>query len=152
MIPPKDSKERKLKFVPLLPEDIELPNSIPRGFPEMPFFRHTKSSRGVPENKRFATDYFYRWRKMACENLSIKGVDLHGGTRHSTVTALSEHFSRGEIKEHGTGHDTSKAFERYMQAESKKSLKIYRVAANKNKKPEQHSDNVIRVNFNKDGK
>lgn len=76
-------------------------------------------------------------------NLGIKGVDLYGGTRHSTVTFLAQHFSRDEIKEHGTGHETSKAFDRYMQAEASKSLNIYRKAS------EQHSDNVINFDFSK---
>ncbi|MEW6291007.1 MAG: hypothetical protein AB1545_14265 [Thermodesulfobacteriota bacterium] len=147
VVPPKVAKERKSKIIPLLDEDIDFLNSMPRGFPDMPFFRHTKHTRGVRENRQFGRTYLYEWWKQACGNLGIEGVDLYGGTRHSTVTALSRYFSRDEIKEHATGHDTSKAFERYMQAEASKSLKMYQIAATQSNKPEQHPNNVIQVNF-----
>lgn len=147
IVPPKVAKERKSKIIPLLEEDIDFLNKIPRGFPEMPFFRHTKKTRGVPENRQFGRHYIYEWWKQACRNLGIEGVDLYGGTRHSTVTALSRHFSRDEIKEHATGHETSKAFERYMQAEASKSLKMYQIAATHSNSSEQHPNNIIHVNF-----
>ncbi len=51
------------------------------------------------------------------------------GTRHSRVTALSKDFTKDEIKEFGTGHDTSRALERYFQAEANQSQSIYEVAA-----------------------
>jgi hypothetical protein len=45
----------------------------------------------------------------------IKGVDLYGGTRHSTATALGEFLTPEQIKRGGTGSATNKAFERYFQ-------------------------------------
>ena len=56
------------------------------------------------------------------------GVDLYGGTRHSTVTALGEYFTRDELRESGTFH-ASEAFERYFQVKRDMSIKIYRQAA-----------------------
>lgn len=73
--------------------------------------------------------------------MGIKGIDLYGGTRHSSVTALSQKFSAEEIKDHGTGHDTSKAFERYFQAETKISQVIYE-AADAPPKQEKHFEKV----------
>jgi hypothetical protein len=41
-------------------------------------------------------------------------VDLYGGTRHSSATALRSHFSPEQIKS-ATMHATNVAFERYFQ-------------------------------------
>lgn len=143
VIPPEDAKEGKPKIIPLLPEDVALLQEIPRGFPDMPFFRHGKVKGHRPDSP-YHQGYLYKVWKRACKELGVENVDLYGGTRHSTVTALAEYFSRAEIKEHGTGH-TSKAFERYMLAESSVSLEIYAKAA---EKKEVHS-NVITVDFGK---
>ena len=43
------------------------------------------------------------WRR-ACNNLGIKGVDLYGGIRHSTTTALSAVFGRQRLQDDGTYH------------------------------------------------
>lgn len=141
IIPPAAAKERKPKFVPLLPEDIAHIESCQRGFPDTAFFRHERVKGRAPGSP-YHPGYLYKWWKTACANLGIEGVDLYGGTRHSTVTALSREFSRDDIKEFGTGHDTSKAFERYFQAEAKVSLDIYR-AASQRPAAEQHPNNII---------
>lgn len=140
ILPPATTKERKPKFIPLLPEDVALVESCQKGFPDQPFFRHD-SVKGHKPGTPYHPNYLYKWWKRACGNLGIEGVDMYGGTRHSTVTALSSHFSRDEIKDFGTGHDTSKAFERYFQAEAKVSLDIYRQAAQRG--AEQHPNNII---------
>ena len=148
VIPPEETKERKApKFIPLLDEDIEFINNLPKGFPEQHFFRHEKNTRGVAAGKKFGKSYLYDWWMKACKNLGIEGVDLYGGTKHSTVTALAEHFSEKEIMQHGTGHDTSKAFRRYMQADSHQSRMIYQKAAGKEPAPPLH--HIIHVDFKK---
>ena len=121
------TKEGKDKQVPMLPEDKELIRSLPKGFPKMPFFRHPKGIRGRKLDEPFSHKYFYRWWKKACENLGVEGVDLYGGTRHSTATALRKHLSPEEIKT-GTMHSTNKAFERYLQIQNEDALNVYRVA------------------------
>ena len=55
------------------------------------------------------------------EKLGVK-VDLYGGTRHSTVTAMGEYFSKEDLK--SASGNTSKAFERYFQAERSKAKKL----------------------------
>ncbi|MGD8387353.1 MAG: hypothetical protein PVG49_09425, partial [Desulfobacteraceae bacterium] len=100
----------------LLEEDVALVRSMPRGLPKAYFFRH-EHRRGLPTVKlgRFGKDYLYTWWKRACKGLGIKDVDLYGGTRHSTVTALGERFTPEEIMGDGSGHTTNKAFARYFQ-------------------------------------
>ncbi len=81
-------KEKKSKAVPILPEDVELLKSFAPSFPAMPFFRHIAGISGVAENEAFGEKYLYKWWIKACDNLGIKGVDLYGGTRHSSARAL----------------------------------------------------------------
>jgi hypothetical protein len=57
--------------------------------------------------------YLHKWWKKACSNLGIEDLDLYGGTRHSSVTALRENFSQEEIRRSGTLHSTNKALDRY---------------------------------------
>jgi hypothetical protein len=52
-------------------------------------------------------------------------VDLCGGTRHSTSTALSEHFTEQEIMSAGTMHKTNKAARRYIQERKNQSIMVY---------------------------
>jgi len=101
---------------------------MPRGLPELYFFRHVKGISGVEAGQKFGDRYLYKWWKKACENLKIDGVDMYGGTRHSTVTDLRNFFSPEEIRSSGTLHSTNKAFERYLQIRREDSLKIYQDA------------------------
>ena len=119
------NKENKPKVVPLLDEDVKLIRSFPPALPHLYFFRHGKR-KGVHVSKRFrfGKDYLWKWWRMACNNLSIKGVDLYGGTRHSSVKALRERFTPEQIKR-ATMHHTNKAFERYYQVELEDSRKVY---------------------------
>lgn len=109
-------KEKRAKTVPLLDEDIELLKSMPRGLPNLYFFRHVTGRSGVRAGQQFGNKYLYKWWKKACSNLGIHEVDLYGGTRHSSARALREFNSPEEIKR-ATMHTTNKAFERYFQIE-----------------------------------
>jgi len=115
-------KEKKYKSVPIIPEDIEILKTFPRSFPDMPFFRDEKTGR------IFGINRFYKYWKKACAKLNITGVDLYGGTRHSSARALRKHFSPEEIKR-ATMHTTNAAFERYFQIESDDVRNIYRHSA-----------------------
>jgi integrase len=111
-IPATDSKT-DYKAIPLIPEDVETIKSIETTFPNMPFFRHIGGIQGVKENEPFGIKYFYKWWIKACRNLGVDGVDLYGGTRHSSVRALREFHSPEEIKRAAMS-GTNKAFDRYM--------------------------------------
>lgn len=81
-------KEKKAKTVPLLEADIELIKSLPRGFPNLYFFRHLKGRSGIKAGERFGEKYLYKWWKRACSNLNIKDVDLYGGTRYRLCKSI----------------------------------------------------------------
>ena len=117
-------KEKTPKLIAMLEEDIELYNSM-RGMPDLFFFRHRKGNGAIGPGGQFGKDYLYKWWKKSCANLGIENVDLYGGTRHSTATALGEHFSESEIMQAGSMHKTNKAARRYIQAQKNKSHAIY---------------------------
>lgn len=119
------NKEKKPKIVPLLDEDVALIKSFPTALPHLYFFRHQKR-KGVHADKkeRFGKDYLYTWWKRACKNLGIEGIDLYGGTRHSSAIALREYHSPEQIKR-ATFHATNKAFERYFQIQLEDLRSVY---------------------------
>jgi integrase len=118
-------KEKRPKKVFLLDEDIELIKGLPRGLPGLYFFRHVKGVSGVQAGRQFGEKYLYKWWKKACGNLGIEGVDLYGGTRHSTVRALRKYRTPEQIKL-ASMHSTNKAFERYFQIKPDDLRNIYR--------------------------
>jgi len=118
-------KEKKFKSVPILDKDVAIIRQIGLSFPAMPFFRHNGGIKGTSPNEPFGIKYFYKWWKQACLNLGIKGVDLYGGTRHSTVTDLGKKYSPETIKQKGTGHKTNKAFDRYLYIQDDEARELY---------------------------
>jgi len=58
----------------------------------------------------------------------VEGVDLYGGTRHSSAVALREFFSPEQIRQ-GTMHQTNKAFERYFRIGADDVRNIYSQAS-----------------------
>jgi len=121
-------KEKKSKLIPLIHEDWDLLRTMPRGFPKHRFFRHAAGISGVKAGKPFGEKYFYKWWVKACGNLGIEGVDLYGGTRHSTVTRIGDTDSPETARE-ASGHSTSKAFDRYRQLRTERLREIYEEAA-----------------------
>ena len=121
----RDPKEKGSKTVPLLPEDIETIKSFPKALPHLFFFRHGRY-KGVSDKTRhqFGKDYFYYWWKKACRNLGIEGVDLYGGTRHSTARAMRLIHTPEQIKR-ATMHKTNKAFDRYFQIQLEDVRELY---------------------------
>ncbi len=61
-------------------------------------------------------------------------IDLYGGTRHSSTTALRDNFTPGDIRRAGTLHTTNKAFDRYLQFNKNDALEIYKKANSINSK------------------
>jgi len=120
-------KEKKPKIVPMTEEDLKLVRSLPASFPEIPFFRHLQTRSDVRGGEPFGPRYLYKWWMKACENLGIEGVDLYGGTRHSTANYLGEFFTPEEIKA-ATAHTTNKAFERYYRIKPEQVCSLYEKA------------------------
>lgn len=124
-------KEKKPKIVPLIDEDIEILKTIPQGLPDLFFFRHVSGIKGVKAGRQFGTRYFYKWWVKACQNLGVAGVDLYGGTRHSSTIALREFATPEQIKQ-GTMHTTNKAFERYYRIEKTDLKNLYSLTSGSN--------------------
>lgn len=107
-------KEKRAKTIPLAGDDIEIVRAIPVTFDrETPFFRHQATLGKAVAGHAFSTQYLYKAWKRACKRLGIEGVDLYGGTRHSTAHGLREVLSPEQIQAQ-TMHSTSKAFRRYF--------------------------------------
>jgi len=117
-------KEKKPKIVPLIDEDIAILKTIPEGLPDLFFFRHVTGISGVKAGRQFGPRYLYKWWKKACDNLGVAGVDLYGGTRHSSTIALREFATPEQIRQ-GTMHSTNKAFERYYRIEKSDLKNLY---------------------------
>ena len=123
------SKTGDTKPVPMLDEDVVVFKQLNPGFPRSIFFRHDIGKGGVKKGQRYGQKFFYKWWKRACNNLGVEGVDLYGGTRHSSAIALRQHFTPEQIKQ-GTMHQTNKAFERYFRIEADDVRNIYQAATN----------------------
>ena len=52
--------------------------------------------------------------------MGIEGLDLYGGTRHTTTTEIAKLEGKAAAKKH-SGHRTNKAFDRYCQMDEKES-------------------------------
>jgi hypothetical protein len=65
---------------------------------------------------------------MACSELGITGLDLYGGTRHTTATALAKEVGEEGAKK-ATGLDTNKAFEKYCQFQDDNTFEMVKVGA-----------------------
>jgi len=117
----------------LFDEDLDLLRSLPTRFPNSPVFRHEGGVQSTKPGQRFGKRYFYKNWKAACSSLGIEGVDLYGGTKHSTATAIANNSSPEQAMR-VTGHTTNKAFKRYIANERNKQLDILSLREN-NVKP-----------------
>jgi len=115
------------RIVYFLSEDLELASRFGPAFPDLHFFRHIKGNGAVRPGQGFGKDYLYKWWKKGTALLGIEGVDLYGGTRHSTVRHLAQQYTPEQIKR--GGWRTNKAFDRYLgPAEQDQKREMYRVA------------------------
>lgn len=138
ILPPQSSKIGEPVMVFLWEDDVAEIEKLPRGLPSLQFFRHPPGSRresGKPYGQKYL---YYVWRR-ACKNLGLMQsptvpiCDLYGGTRHSTMTALSEHMSPEEIQQ-ASGHRTNAALMRYLQGQSRYAQKAGNLIAEMQKK------------------
>ena len=136
-------KKNQSKVIRLLPEHAERWEFFRRKYsalPGMPFFRH-HNLHGVKENTPFGEAVFYKWWKRACQNLGIEGLDLYGGTRHTTTTAIAKMVDERSAKK-ASGHMTNKAFERYCQAADETAFQMAKIVRSRSHKTDQHVTNI----------
>jgi integrase len=118
-----DPKGGEPVLVFLHDDDVKEIEKLPRGLPGLPFFRHVGGIQSVRAGQKFGERYLYKWWKRACAKIGVEDVDLYGGTRHSTLTALGEFLSPEEVKR-GSLHKTNKALERYLQGKARYAKKV----------------------------
>ena len=128
-------RKNRSKVVRLLPEHAEKWEALRdqyTGLPYMPYFRHHGGIRNCKEEAGFSYKTLYLFWKKACKNLGVEGVDLYGGTRHTTTTEMARIVGKEKTKR-ATGHDTNKAFERYCQAQDETGFEVARIMADRKK-------------------
>lgn len=125
------TKEGQEKYIFLIDEDVRLLKSLPRSInADLPFFRHFKGNGAAKPGQQFGHDYLYKWWKKACKEVGVEGVDLYGGTRHSTVRYMRKlGYSREDVKA-ASMHSTNKAFERYLEKTANELTPIYGATKN----------------------
>jgi integrase len=152
ILPPADSKIGEPVMIFLWEDDIEEITKFPRGLPDLPFFRHPINKR-QEQGKPFGQKFLYRIWVRACKNLGLMRsetlpiCDLYGGTRHSTMTAMSEFMSPEEIQQ-ASGHRTNQALMRYLQGRSRYAQKATDVIADMQNRA-RSKDNSEIIQFNR---
>ena len=110
----------KIKTVRLIQDHIELLLDMVKRFPAVPeliFFRHHGGIRSQQPNTPFGPKYFKSWWDRACAELGITGLDLYGGTRHTSTTEIARLAGSANARA-ASEHETNKAFDRYCQYQS----------------------------------
>jgi len=131
-------KEKKPKNMSLTSADVQLLKTIPKGFPELFFFRHLTSRNGCVPGEQFGPEYLHRYWKMACDNLGIKDVGLYGGTKHSSM--CNSKRTREDVKE-ASMISSSSSLGRYLRHNDEKCREIY------NETWKNTSDNALTMDF-----
>jgi len=94
----------------------------------MPFFRHVPGIKGIQAEAPFGQKYFKKWWDKACNNLGVEGLDLYGGTRHTTTTALARAVGKDGARK-AFEHKTNKAFDRYCQIQDDSAFEMAKITA-----------------------
>ena len=124
----KDNKSKSYKIVPLLGEDSDIILAQTVALPHIYFFRHSTAAHNNQfdyKGRRFGKDYFYTWWRRSCRAIGLSGVDLYGGTRHSTAQYLRLQGRTPEEIKRATMHSTTEAFNRYFEMELEDLRAIY---------------------------
>jgi hypothetical protein len=94
----------------------------------MPFFRHVPGIKSVQAEAPFGQKYFKKWWDKACNNLGVEGLDLYGGTRHTTTIALARAVGKDGARK-ASEHKTNKAFDRYCQIQDDSAFEMAKITA-----------------------
>lgn len=110
-------RKNKLKKTRLLDYQIKTIAELKSKYPALPnvmFFRHHGGVQSVKPNQPFGPKYLKSRWDGACKELGITGLDLYGGTRHTTTTEIARRAGT-ENARRASAHETNKAFDRYCQ-------------------------------------
>lgn len=106
----KKHKDPKVIRIRLLDYYIEEFKKLKKEYPAVDTVLFFRRPDGVP----FGKDMLYRNWKKACKEIGIDDLDLYGGTRHSSITAIAKAAGKKIAREY-SGHHSNKAFDRYCQ-------------------------------------
>lgn len=106
-------KTKEPKTIILREFDLVELVKLPRAMPTMPFFRYDTQHWMMKSGEQFGPQAFYLAWMAACNNLGIKGVDLYGGTRHSTMQYMRQLGNSPEQVKRYSEHRTN-SFDRYL--------------------------------------
>lgn len=132
-------KKNQFKVVQLVEEHAEQWEEFKQqhpAMPQMPFFRHHNQS-GIKSDSLYGKDLLYNWWKNACTNLGIEGLDLYGGTRHTTTTTIARLAGYDKAKK-ASCHSNNKAFLRYCQAEDKTAFEMAKMVRSQGTRQVHH--------------
>lgn len=118
--------KNKIKTVRLIPDHVEMFTELKKEFPALPelkFFRHHGGIKSQKPNTPFGPKYFKTWWDRACEELGVQGLDLYGGTRHTSTTEIARLAGTRNARE-ASAHETNKAFDRYCQHQNDTAFKM----------------------------
>lgn len=110
-------KKNKTLVVRLLDHHIDLFREFKKDHPALPeikFFRHHGGVQSVKPDQPFGPKLFRQWWYRACKKLGVEGLDLYGGTRHTTTTEIAKRAGTENARK-ASAHHTNKAFDRYCQ-------------------------------------
>ncbi|MCP3925509.1 MAG: hypothetical protein GY714_23300 [Desulfobacterales bacterium] len=131
-------RKNKLKTTRLIDEHIELLKELKEEFPALPhilFFRHHGGMKGIKPNTVFGPKYIRLKWNAACKELGIEGLDLYGGTRHTTTTEIAR-LAGTENARKASAHTTNKAFDRYCQFQEESAFNMAKIVKDECKKGE----------------
>jgi len=106
----KKNKTPKVIRIRLLDYYIEEFKKLKKEYPAVDsvlFFRR-------PDGVEFGKDYLYKYWKKSCADIGIYDLDLYGGTRHSSITAIAKAVGKETARKY-SDHHSNKAFDRYCQ-------------------------------------
>lgn len=129
-------RKNTMNVIRLVDEHVEVIRELKERFPcvsDAPFFRHNGNLPGCTSGEVFGKGYFRKYWHKACDSLGVKGLDLYGGTRHTTTTELSRNYS-SDMARKASGHKTNAAFDRYCQIQDSTALEAAKIVASRRKK------------------
>jgi len=126
-------RKNKLKKTRLLDHHIEIIAELKEMHPALPgvlFFRHHGGVQSVKSDQPFGPKYLKTRWDDACRALGIEGLDLYGGTRHTTTTEIARRAGTANARK-ASAHETNKAFDRYCQYQDDTAFEMARIVKGK---------------------
>ncbi len=129
-------KKNKLKKTRLLDHHIDIIKEIKSKYPALPetlFFRHHGGVKSVGPGQPFGPKYLRVNWNNACVKLGVEGLDMYGGTRHTTTTEIARRAGTANARK-ASAHETNTAFDRYCQFQDDTAFDMAKIVKGKKAK------------------